>query len=112
MGQTIGKIVMYEGARKGVDRHRQRHPPKPHAQMRPWRRRIASMNDWMLAMMKGRWSSNGILFVSASVGLPPLFATTIVAGAAKTRRLDFIACCLTGRVVRFLVMAAPFVLRD
>lgn len=111
VGQTIGKVAMYEGARQGIDRHRLRHTPKPREEMRPWRRRIADLNDWMIAMMKGRWSSNGILFASASVGVPPLFATTIVAGAAKTRRIDFIVCCLTGRAARFLVMAAPFIVR-
>lgn len=111
VGQTIGKIVMYEGARKGIDRHRERHTPKRREEMGTWRRRIAELNDRMISMMKGRWSSNGILFVSASVGLPPLFATTIIASAAKTRRLDFIACCLTGRIARFLFLAAPFVQR-
>lgn len=110
IGQTIGKVAMYEGARQGIDRRRQHHTPKPREHMRPWRRRIADLNDWMIAMMRGRWSSNGILFASASVGIPPLFATTIVAGAAKTRRLDFIVCCLTDRTARFLVVAAPFVL--
>ena len=111
VGQTIGKVAMYEGARQGIDRHRLKHVPKPRVEMGRWRRRMAELNDWMIAMMKGRWSSNGILFASASVGIPPLFATTIVAGAAKTRRLDFIVCCLTGRVARFLVMAAPFIAR-
>ncbi len=111
IGQTIGKVAMYEGARKGVERHRLRHDPKPRKEMGPWRQRISALNDRMIAMMQGRWSSNAILFASASVGLPPLFATTLVAGAAKTRRLDFITCCLTGRTARFLVMAAPFVLR-
>ena len=111
IGQTIGKMAMYEGARKGVEQRRLHHDPKPRMEMGKWRRRLAVTNDWMLGMMKGRWSSNAILFASASVGLPPLFATTLVAGAAQTRRLDFIACCLTGRTARFLVMAAPFVLR-
>lgn len=109
IGQTIGKVAMYEGARQGIDRRRQHHTPKPREEMGPWRRRIAALNDQMIAMMRGRWSSNGILFVSASVGIPPLFATTIVAGGAKTRRVDFIVCCLTGRTARFLVLAAPFI---
>lgn len=74
------------------------------------RHRLGALNDRMIAMMQGRWSSNEILFASASVGIPPLFAATLVAGSAQTRRFDFIVCCLTGRVVRFLVLAAPFAL--
>lgn len=111
VGQTIGKWAMYEGARRGVEQHRSRRAPTPREQMRPWRRRLAAYNDRLLALMQGRWRSNGVLFASASLGMPPLLATTVVAGAARTRRLDFVVCCLTGRAARFFVVAAPFVLR-
>lgn len=110
VGQTVGKMVLYEAARRGTEQHRSRRTPKPRDQMRPWRRRVAEFNDQAIAMMQGRWRSNAILFASASVGLPPLLATTVVAGAARTRRLDFVLCCLVGRAGRFLAIAWPLVL--
>jgi hypothetical protein len=47
----------------------------------------------------------GIVLASASVGFPPLAATSIAAGARRTPLMLFAACTLAGRLVRFLLMA-------
>ena len=46
-----------------------------------------------------------IVLASASVGFPPLAATSIAAGARRTPLPLFACCTLAGRLVRFLLMA-------
>ncbi|MFY0407089.1 hypothetical protein [Solicola sp. PLA-1-18] len=109
VGQTIGKIILFEAARRGRE-WRKDKPKKPREELPRWRRRLAEWSDRCLAAMHGRWRSNGVVLLSASVGIPPLLAVAVLAGAARNRRLDFAICCLVGRIARFLVVVYPFVL--
>jgi membrane protein YqaA with SNARE-associated domain len=100
VGQTAGKICVFEVARRGsalgVKRCNKRPPP-----------------DWQLRLMKGldgRWRTNGVVLLAAVAGLPPLLLVSAAAGAMKTRRIDFAVCCLLGRTVRFVAIAAAIVL--
>jgi uncharacterized membrane protein YdjX (TVP38/TMEM64 family) len=96
VGQTVGKICLYEAARKGAQvaaaKRKQGHAPKK--PMPPWQQRLVKSLD-------GRWQANGVVLLSAGVGLPPLAIVSIAAGAVKSRRVDFAVCCLLGRTVRF-----------
>ena len=131
VGQTIGKVVVYEAARAGRQLHTWRRakqaadkalagqPTTDASPLEPasdsgthrWRRFrawLARVNQRLLALMDGRWRTNAVMLLSSSVGLPPLFLTTVLAGLIKQRRLDFIVCVLVGRLAHFAVIAAPF----
>jgi membrane protein YqaA with SNARE-associated domain len=96
VGQTLGKICLYEAARKGaqVAAAKRRQNDTPKKPMPAWQQRL-------IARLDGRWQANGVVLLSAGVGLPPLAIVSIAAGAVKTRRVDFAVCCLLGRTVRF-----------
>ncbi|MFI7587727.1 hypothetical protein ACIB24_11695 [Spongisporangium articulatum] len=51
----------------------------------------------------------GLVLFSAAVGVPPLAVVTIAAGARRTSLPVFAVCALVGRLVRFGVIAAPFI---
>lgn len=109
LGQTFGKIVIYEGARAGREttrRYMTRYARDPEAPPSRWARWGAKLVD----MMKGRWNSAGVIFLSASVGLPPLLATAVTAGVLHMRRLDFVMAVFAGRAIRFLVIIIPIAL--
>ncbi|MDR1634795.1 MAG: hypothetical protein LBS27_07755 [Bifidobacteriaceae bacterium] len=69
--------------------------------------RWAALGNRLLAAMDRRWRSNAVLALSAVVGMPPLFATSIAAGLLRLRLFDFVACVAAGRIVRLLVIAWP-----
>lgn len=99
VGQTAGKIVLFEAARKGAQvraakRSRNHAPKKP---MPEWQQRLIKRLD-------GRWQANGVVLLSAGVGMPPLAIVSIAAGACQSRRLDFAICCLVGRTARFATL--------
>ncbi|MBM6404285.1 hypothetical protein JQN72_08520 [Phycicoccus sp. CSK15P-2] len=92
VGQTAGKLVLFEAARRGSERFaRKRAAPR-------WAERLAS---WMTR----RRTAVPLVLVSAGVGLPPLAGTTLAAGAAGQRRKEFALLCLLGRTARFLALA-------
>ena len=101
-GQTFGKIAIFEAARKGAQLHqaRKQAPKKP---MPPWQQRLVKSLD-------GRWQTNGVVLLSAGLGLPPLAIVSIAAGAVQSRRMDFAVCCLVGRTARFLLVVSALLL--
>jgi membrane protein YqaA with SNARE-associated domain len=48
-----------------------------------------------------------VVLLSATVGLPPLAAVSVLAGTARLRLPLFVAACLTGRLARFALIAWP-----
>lgn len=106
VGQTVGKYVMFEGARRGGSWARNRRADRERCSG-PVRTRIRHWNDRMLRLLESPRGGAATVFVSASAGLPPLAAVSIIAGTSSQRRVTFVACCLIGRVVRFAVVAAP-----
>jgi membrane protein YqaA with SNARE-associated domain len=48
-----------------------------------------------------------MVLASAAVGVPPLAAVSLAAGASGQRRWEFGACCLVGRVARFALLVLP-----
>src|SRR5690349_7289865 len=98
VGQTIGKIVLFEAARTGARVRAAKKSEKPKKPMPAWQQRLVKQLD-------GRWQTNGVVLLSAGVGLPPLAIVSIAAGACQSRRLDFAVCCLLGRTIRFVTLA-------
>lgn len=101
VGQTAGKVFLFEAARRGAQiRKARKNPDKvPPA----WQQRLLDSLD-------GRWRANSVVLLSAGVGLPPLAVVSIAAGAIQSRRVDFIVCCLLGRTARFVTLALALVL--
>ncbi|MGA8256410.1 MAG: hypothetical protein WB767_07525 [Nocardioides sp.] len=96
-GATVGKIIWYEAARRGVESawaQKKLAAPKVKAGYERW-----------LARMEGRpVYAAAILFVAASVGVPPLLVMAAVAGLLKMPMWIFIPTVLVGRTVRFSLL--------
>jgi membrane protein YqaA with SNARE-associated domain len=93
-GQTAGKLVLFEAARRGSSRFAgKRATPRWAANVRE---RLAS-----------RRTAVPLVLTAASLGLPPLAAVSLAAGASGARRWEFGALCLAGRTARFAVLALP-----
>lgn len=94
VGQMVGKLVWYWGGMH-VDRAPwvSRHLQKPRAR--------ASLDTWH-ARAEGRpWFTAGLLFVSASIGIPPYAVTAVLAGMLRVPLWIFLVTGLLGRGLRF-----------
>jgi membrane protein YqaA with SNARE-associated domain len=106
VGQTIGKVVLFETARRGKRCLPQRRPPRSDrarrraARTTRWTERVA---DWLRSDRTGA----PVVLAAAAVGVPPLAIVSVVAGAAGQRRRVFIPLCLLGRLARFTVLVLP-----
>jgi len=94
LGQTVGKIVWYEAARRSLSwrwvRRRLEKPERQETLLR-WRHRFAERP----------WLPMSVLFASASVGLPPLLIIAVLAGQLHLSRIGFALTVLVGRTLRF-----------
>jgi membrane protein YqaA with SNARE-associated domain len=97
IGQSLGKVIWYEGARRGVD--------STWMQKRLSGPKISAAHQRWLIRMEGRpWYAAAVLFAAASVGVPPMLVMAAVAGALKVPRVVFIPTVLVGRTLRFGVL--------
>lgn len=94
LGQTMGKLIWYEAARRSLSwgwvRRRLETPQRQEALAR-WRGRFAERP----------WLPMSVLFLSASVGLPPLLVIAVLAGQLHLSRVGFAFTVLVGRTLRF-----------
>ncbi|HVK77624.1 MAG TPA: VTT domain-containing protein [Kofleriaceae bacterium] len=91
-GQMTAKIFLYYGARSTLERatgRRKEKIEKARAKLDKWRQR-----------------PNWYLLVSSTIGLPPFFIISLLAGALKIRLRRFLLIGTIGRVVRFAVLVA------
>jgi membrane protein YqaA with SNARE-associated domain len=107
LGQTLGKVLLFYGVRRGkefkVVRHR-RAELRAHA-VGPARARFRAAVRSLLALVgQKRWGLP-ITFVAAVVGLPPLYAVALLAGATRMRGSYFGGVVLVGRLLRFVLVA-------
>lgn len=105
-GQTAGKVVLFEGARRGRRKLRQT-ADHPRRRSGPVASFLRQWNSRLLQLLENPHRGAATVLTSASVGVPPLAAVSIVAGASTLRRSTFVACCLIGRLLRFAVLALP-----
>lgn len=103
-GQTAGKLVLFEGARRGSSRFTRRHALRS-ARARRWA-------DRATRVLRSRRTGHPLVLASAAIGLPPLAAVSLAAGAAGQSRWEFAVVCLVGRTARFaaLVLSAAWAL--
>lgn len=103
VGQTLGKLGLFEGSRRGSHRLLSRRV----------RREREALDRWLARIEKHltqRRTGVPLVLASASLGLPPLAVVSLAAGAAGQDRTDFVTACLIGRAARFLVLALPLTL--
>lgn len=117
-GQSGAKVLIFLGAQ---DRERLLHHFRARAGMRGllgWRRaraRVSSGGTRRLLpdparvgdLMRRPVVGALLILGSAVAGLPPLAAMSVLAGVARMRLAVFGAACLTGRLVRFTLIALP-----
>jgi membrane protein YqaA with SNARE-associated domain len=107
IGQTVGKSLLFLAVREGKDsrfiRHRRNeHPTKPAGRFRAGFRSVLAT---LLALVgQERWGLP-IVGLASVVGLPPLYAVALLAGATRMRLTWFAAVVLLGRSVRFVLVA-------
>lgn len=99
-GQTIGKLTLFELARRGASRLAAR-PHRPHVPRRP----ISRIASRQITGLQTASSRIPVVAVSAVTGLPPLAAVAVAAGTTKARRSGFAAACFVGRTFRFALIA-------
>lgn len=105
LGQTTGKLLLFEAARRGTGRLAQKL-----AHRRRSGRAAAGGTRW--AGRIRRWLSRRrtalpMVLASATVGVPPLAVVSLAAGTAGLRRREFAVACLLGRVLRFALLVLP-----
>jgi membrane protein YqaA with SNARE-associated domain len=110
LGQTVGKVLLFLGVRRGRDfpfvkHRRQELRSRP---IGPTRARLRRWLAKLLALVgQKRWGLP-IVLLAAVVGLPPLYAVALLAGATKMRLLWFALLVLVGRGTRFGLVATGF----
>ena len=74
----------------------------------PTRARLRTAGAKLLDLLgQERWGLP-IVFVAAVIGIPPLYAVALIAGATTMRPLWFGLTVLVGRLCRFLLVASGF----
>jgi membrane protein YqaA with SNARE-associated domain len=107
IGQTIGKLLLFFGVRRGKEFPFMRAKKSEIAQrpVSPRRAQFRAAIRKLLALIgQKRWGLP-IVLLAAVVGLPPLYAVALLAGATKMRAVWFGLCVLVGRVTRFVLVA-------
>ncbi len=100
VGQTMGKLLLFEAARRGRGRLYARLGGRGEGRAERWRGRVCGL-------MARRRTGLPTVLASASVGLPPLALVSLVAGASEQRRVEFGVVCLVGRTARFAALVVP-----
>jgi membrane protein YqaA with SNARE-associated domain len=128
IGQTAGKLVLFTTARSAsssrwLQRLRERgakeaaeltaaaEEPGADPAGGPVRRALRRVGGWIrranaagIALLSGRWGP-AVVLVSGAVGIPPLLAIAFYAGTSRMGVRAFVATCLVGRTIRFVVLA-------
>jgi membrane protein YqaA with SNARE-associated domain len=107
IGQTIGKCLLFYGVRRGRQfaffRERRRREP-----IRVRNRVSQAAHDAIQLLLRlvgtKRWGLP-ITLLAAIVGLPPLYAVALLAGATTMKLRYFAPVVLVGRITRFLLVA-------
>lgn len=107
VGQTGGKVAMFYAVREGrrlrfVKERREESRARP---VSPNRLRWRAFVDRLLQLVGDpRWGLP-ITFLASFVGIPPLYAVALIAGATKMNGGWFTLVVLAGRLMRFVFLA-------
>jgi membrane protein YqaA with SNARE-associated domain len=110
MGQTVGKLLLFFGVRRGKELSFIKHRREVRRQrpVGPTRARFrAAMAKLLDLVGQERWGLP-IVLVAAIVGFPPLYAVALLAGATTMSPVWFGLTVLVGRLCRFLLVATGF----
>jgi membrane protein YqaA with SNARE-associated domain len=108
IGQVFGKLLLFLGVRRGkefrfVQRRRERARARP---VGPPRAKVRAFLAKLLDLVgQERWGLP-IVLLAAILGIPPLYAVALLAGATTMRALWFALMVLVGRVTRFVLLAS------
>ena len=102
VGQTIGKLLLFQSARQGSGRLKARLRRRGEGRAARWHDRVSGL-------MTRRRTGLPTVLASATVGVPPLALVSLAAGASEQRRWEFGTICLIGRSARFAALALPTV---
>lgn len=97
VGQTVGKVVLFESARRGAARWTLKDPSTRRGR---W---LARVTPWLRSPRTGP----PLVLASAALGLPPLAVVSVAAGASGQGRLLFASLVLLGRLARFAAIVVP-----
>jgi membrane protein YqaA with SNARE-associated domain len=89
-GQMAGKSVLYWTGRGTL-----------HLRLR---RITRAAESWHERLKKYRWGPYTLVFLSASVGIPPFYVMTVAAGALKIPFVPFVLLCSAGCILRFSLL--------
>lgn len=107
IGQSLGKLLVFLGVRRGRDIafFKTRREKAARVRVGPVRQRFQAVMAKLLELVgSNRWGLP-ITFLAAMVGLPPLYAVAVLAGATRMRAGWFYLVVLVGRVARFVAVA-------
>lgn len=109
VGQTIGKVGTVLALRRGGRsrlvrrlRERRERPRKPVGRVRT---KLRAWSDRLLGLLGERWWGPLIVFLSACLAIPPLYAVTLAVPATRMSVVPFGAAVLVGRMLLFLAIA-------
>jgi membrane protein YqaA with SNARE-associated domain len=107
IGQMVGKLLLFLGVRRGREFvvFRRRGHDGPARTIGPTRARVRALLARLLHLVgQKRWGLP-IVLLAAVVGVPPLYAVALLAGATRMPVLGFALTVLVGRVTRFVLVA-------
>src|SRR5689334_7291993 len=106
IGQGIGKaghiLALRRGGNSRLVRRMRDHPRKPAGKFRT---RVRGWSDRMLGLLgNSRWGV-GVVFLSASVYIPPLYPVTFAVAKTRMSVVAFGFAVIVGRMLLFLAIA-------
>ncbi|MEU8116741.1 VTT domain-containing protein [Micromonospora sp. NPDC048947] len=108
LGQTAGKLLLFESARRGSGRLARTVAKREKSGRAA--ARAARWTEPIRRWLSRRRTALPTVLASAAVGVPPLAVVSLAAGTAGLRRWEFAVACLSGRVIRFALLLLPAVL--
>lgn len=109
VGQTIGKVgtvlALRRGGRSGLVRRLRERRERPRKPVGRVRTKLRAWSDRLLGFLGGRWTGPPIVFLSACLAIPPLYAVTLAVPATRMSVIPFSVAVLLGRMVLFLATA-------
>jgi membrane protein YqaA with SNARE-associated domain len=102
VGTVVGKIMVFELARRGSLRYSGVERRDPRNGFTAWLRRTG---DRMLRLLEHKYLGAATVLASSATGVPPLAVVAVMAGVARQPLWLFCLMVFTGRAAQFLAIA-------